>query len=172
MFSFTARKKVADVQPLIRRIIDLTTPNCGRMEQGNRYENRHNRCVPVLLSPWRDDQPVISTSVLAITKDFSDRGVGIIVNEPVDALEVALGFYLEKDMSEPWYFLGSRHSLVPIGGNFWLLGIELTEFINESHQQALAALAPLAERLRPSCANIEANLANAQSLIDQAASLA
>jgi hypothetical protein len=150
LFSFKERKKTVDFQRYIRRIIDLTIPN--KTDSGNlpRYENRYNRSVPVLLCPWKDDEPVLSEAVVAIIKDIADRGVGVILTQPFAAEDVVLGFCLDEETAlEPWFFLGvSRHDMA-IGADFHVLGIELAEFISDTCRKQLAPLVPLAQKLLP-----------------------
>jgi hypothetical protein len=150
LFSFKERKKTVDFQRYIRRIIDLTIPN--KTDSGNlpRYENRYNRSVPVLLCPWKDDEPLLSETIVAITKDIADRGIGIILTQPFAAETMVLGFCLDEVTAlEPWFFLGVRRHNIAIGGDFWLLGIELTEFISETCREQLEPLIPLVQKLYP-----------------------
>ena len=58
----------------------------------DRFENRHNRIIPALLCPWEQNTPIVSKAVVAITKDFSDRGVGLILSNTFDAQNVVVGF--------------------------------------------------------------------------------
>jgi hypothetical protein len=171
MFSFTARKKTTDFQRLIRRIIDLTVPNKASSEKVSRHEDRYNRTIPALLCPWQDTAPVVHKCAKAITKDFSDRGLGLIMSQPFDATDVAIGFFLEKVMPEPWFFLGTQQSNVAIGGDFWLLGIGLKEFMNDDYRCELAPLFRMAHRLLPPTPGPEATIATAQSLVERAIEL-
>src|SRR3990172_8483421 len=126
MFSFSARKTRVDLQRYVRRLIDLTIPNRPGSTNVERYENRHNRVIPALLCPWEGNAPIVSRAVTAITKDLADRGVGLILADPFDATEVVVGFYhREATASQPWFFRGVRRTSVPVGGGFWLFGIEL-----------------------------------------------
>ena len=107
---------------------------------------------------------------MAISKDLSDRGVGLILAEPFDAAEVVLGFcHQETSANQPWFFLGVRRTSVPIGGGFWVCGIELTEFMDESYHRQLEPLYPLAEMLRPpSSSESRDGVATLESLVNQA----
>ena len=148
MFSFTKRKKTVDVQPYIRRLCDLTTPNLTAKIEG-RSENRYNRSIPTLLGPWQDDCPSGDECIICLTSDMSDRGVSLILSQPFRADAVVVGYWVASDeISEPWFFLGNIRRNQAIGGGFWKLGIELAEFANLDSIDALAVLKPLAERLR------------------------
>jgi hypothetical protein len=147
MFSFSASKKVIDFQPKVRRLCDLTTPNLAVIDSG-RSENRYNRAVPTVLAPWKDEQVDLSECVFGLTSDLADGGACVILNEPFEADEVVVGYWTSRDdMSEPWYFLGTVRRLQALGGGFWTMGIEFTEFANPNHREALAALSGLAATL-------------------------
>lgn len=150
MFSFAMRKKVVDMQPYLRRICDLTAPNNAAAAGLPRTENRYNRAIPVLLCPWEDHRPVTDRSAIAVTRDLSDRGVGVILTHPLDATEMAIGFYLASDtMQEPWFFRGLVTRCEPMGGGFWLLGLELVECMNENWSDELQPLFARAQKLLP-----------------------
>jgi hypothetical protein len=156
MFSFSARKKSADSQRHIRRLVNLTIPNRAGPNCVDRCENRHNRSIPILLCPWEQNKPILSQAILAVSKDFGDRGVGIILRRGFDAEVAVVGFcHQEATGNEPWFFLGVRRTNVPIGGGFWLLGIELTEFLDEIWHVELEPLFPIARMLLPPSPPVE-----------------
>ena len=147
MFSFGERKKTVDIQPYIRRLCDLTTPNLATTFEG-RSENRYNRTIPTLLSPWKDDRPLGDECIIGLTSDVADRGVRLVLNQPFRADAVVVGYWISSDaMSEPYFFLGNIRRNQAIGGGFWAVGIELTEFANTNYNETLAVLEPLAAKL-------------------------
>jgi hypothetical protein len=155
VFSFTKSKKNVDLCPFIRRICDLTTPNLTASAELARVENRYNRAIPTLVMPWVATLPVVDRYVFGLTKDIADRGIGVILSEPFDAGELLLGFWLDSDeMHEPWFFSGSTRRCSPIGGGFWLLGVELAEFANPILMKQHDRLMPLAAKLLPPDASI------------------
>ena len=173
MFSFSARKKNVDFQRYIHRLIDLTSPNragSGYMEQ---YENRHNRIIPALLCPWEQNTPIVSKAVVVLTKDFADRGIGLVVNDAFDAKNVVVGFcHPEATAKEPLFFLGASRTCEPIGGGFWLFGVELIEFMNEIWRVELEPLFPMAQKLLPaSCSRSNESVGAVESLADHAIAL-
>lgn len=157
MFSFATRKKLVDMQPHLRRICDLTAPNNAAAAGLPRTENRYNRSIPALLAPWEEHRPVPDRGVVAITRDLSDRGVGLILTHPVEASDVVVGFYLASDvMQEPWFFRGMISRCDAMGGGFWLLGIELVEYMNEQWRDELEPLFGRAQKLLPPVSTPEA----------------
>ena len=148
MFSFAKRKKTVDLNPYIRRICDLTTPNLTTVIKG-RSENRYNRSIPTLLSPWQDDRPLVDECAIGLTSNMADCGVCMVLTQPFRADAVVVGYWIPCDtMCEPWFFLGNIRRNQAIGGGFWAVGIELTEFANPNYVETLSVLKPLTAKLR------------------------
>jgi hypothetical protein len=169
MFFFSARKKNVDFQRYIRRLIDLTSPNRGGSGCMERYENRHNRIIPALLCPWEQNTPIVSKAVVVLTKDFADRGIGLVVSGAFDAEKVVVGFcHPAATANEPLFFLGARRTSDPIGGGYWLFGVELIEFMNETWRAELEPLVSMAEKLLPpSSSGSNGPVAAVESLANQ-----
>ncbi len=145
MFSFEKRKRLVEVGNLIRQVVDLTAPNLPPREGESRSENRSNRSLPALLAPWEDGQPMVDETGYALTKDCSDRGLALVLQQPFKAEQVVIGLWLES----PRFCLAEVRQNVPLGGGFWQLGLELTEVVDPADHPELEALLPLASRLTP-----------------------
>jgi len=157
MFSYNARKNRCDVRKYLARICDLTTPNYAAPSDDERAENRRNRSIPTLICPWEDNVPCVDEAAFVLTKDISDAGIGIVANQPICAHEVLVALWPNDEVSDaPWFFLSKVIRNAPLGGGFWILGIELTEFATAEYQDLVRPLLPLAERLRaPKPVNVE-----------------
>ena len=148
MITFAA-KSSPEVLKHLRRIVDLTVPNQSPGAINDRVETRSNRAIPALLCPWENGLPRADEHVFVVTKDLSSDGIGIVLPQPFRAHKVLLGFWLNDEvMDEPWLFLGTTQNLQKLGGGFWTLGVQLTEFLTKNQQQKCASLAPLLARLR------------------------
>jgi hypothetical protein len=148
VFPFFARKQHVDIAPYLRRICDRTAPNNGSTPQLDRKENRYNRTLPVLIWPWQNDGPLIDQCVIAITKDVTDHGMGIILRCEFDFPEMVLALLSgEADEAEPWFFLGHVVRSELIGGGYTILGVELTQFLNRDGSEAVEPLLPEAKKL-------------------------
>jgi len=145
MFSFDTRKRLIEVQGFVRKLVDLTSPNLPPLEGESRAETRSNRALPALLTPWENGQPVVDESTYALTKDFSNRGLSLVLHQPVKSVEVVVGLSLES----PRFALGEVRQNVPLGGGFWQLGVELTDVLDSAEFPQLESLVPLAARLVP-----------------------
>ena len=155
MYSFAQHKKTVDLQPYIRRISDLTTPNLSKVSSG-RSEARLNRAIPTLLSPWENGRPMVDEISICLTTDVADRGVGLVLSQPFRAKQVVVGYWVSEDeMSEPWFFLADVCRNQPMGGRFWVLGVELIEFAKIESKEALAAMKVVAADLLPPAAVTE-----------------
>ncbi len=151
MFSLAKSKKMVDIQPYIRRLCDLSAPNLyTAVELEGRCENRYDRAIPTLLGPWQDDHPLEDACVFGLTNNIADRGIGLILNQPFRASEVVIGYWLpsREVMCEPRFFLGTLQHNQPIGGGFWTVGVELTEYANPNQIESIEVLKPLAAKLR------------------------
>ena len=154
MALFSFRKKSVDFQRYVRRLIDLTGPNRAHSTGTERLVTRSNRAIPTLVCPWENNWPTVSKAIIAVTKDLGDQGLGLLLNHPLNFTNVVVGFcHEEATASEPWFFLGMQRTNLPIGGGFWLVGIELTEFMNQDWSTQLEPLVPLAKMLLPPSAN-------------------
>jgi hypothetical protein len=158
MFSFGNQKKRVNLQRYMRRLSDVTAPNNAASMDFLRSDNRSNRVMPTLLCPWENKQADIRRCTVVVTKDFADHGVGLVTGHPFPVKEVVLGFWLDlSDMPHPWFFRGTIRREIPIGGGFWLLGVELIEFMNESWHDQVEPLVPLAKKLLPPSREIPAD---------------
>lgn len=145
MFAFDTRKRLCEVRDFVRQLVDLTSPNLPPLEGEARTENRSNRALPALLVPWENGQPVVDESTYAITKDFSDRGLALVLQQPFKSVLVVVGLWLES----PRFALAEVRQNVPLGGGFWQIGVELTELLDSAKSPQVQSLLPLATRLVP-----------------------
>lgn len=150
MLLFTKRRRAAEVAGRVRRICDLTVSyefrSAGPMRRRSR---RYQRCIPVLLAPWRDGRIVPEEAQFGVTHSLCDSGMAVVLTEAIEAPEVCAGFWLTQadPTSEPCFFLGARKHLVAIGGNFFNMGMEFTQYLTEIDLDQLAALQPLLDKL-------------------------
>ena len=145
MFSFDTRRRLCEVRDFMRRLVDLTTPNLPPLEGETRSEGRSNRALPALLTPWEHGEPVVNESIYAVTKDFSERGLSLTLPQSFKADQIVVGLWLES----PRFMLGEVRQNTPLGGGFWQLGVELTDFLDASEYPQVKSLVPLAARLLP-----------------------
>lgn len=152
MFSFQREKGRVELQGLMRRVADLTSPNLIPLKGGIRSEDRYNRSLPVLMAPYEDGEALVGRAVLAVSKDLSDRGVSVICCQSCPETEVVVGMWLftphnDPDQTEPFFFVGQIRQCTEIGAGYWQVGIELKEIVKS--KELRAKLNPLAHNLLP-----------------------
>ena len=145
MFSFDGRKRCVEVRGFLRQLVDLTSPNRPPLAGELRSENRSNRSLPALLAPWEDNGPVVDESTYALTKDFSERGLALVLHQPFRAVHIVVGLWLES----PRFALGEVRQNAPLGGGFWQLGVKLTGLLDSAESPQIQCLVPLMTRLLP-----------------------
>lgn len=145
MFSFDTQKRLGEVRNLVRQLVDVTSPNAPPLEGESRSEDRSNRALPALLTPWEDGCPVTDESTYALTKDFSDRGLALMLPQPFKCDQVVVGLWL----GSPRFALGEVRQNVPLGGGFWQLGVELTDLLDPAESPQIQPLVAFAARLIP-----------------------
>jgi hypothetical protein len=147
MYTFTPTAR-PQIESRLRRIVDLTVPNFNRQPPEQRFDSRSNRVIPVVICPWQDDKAAADKHMFALTKDISSDSVGIVLPQPLVGEEVVVGFWLGAEtMDEPWYFLGHAQAQREIGGGFWTVGVQFTEFLSQSNRDGIVPLAKLAHLL-------------------------
>ncbi len=144
MFSFDDRKKLLEVQSVLRRVIDASAPNRAPQEGEARWDSRSNRTLPLVLCPWEDDEPWIDGAITAVTKNVSSQGLTAILAVKFEAELVVAGFSLDGDHR---FMIGIVRHRTPLGGGFSQLGIELTRVIAPAEVPALLRLLPMTECL-------------------------
>lgn len=151
MFSFAAKKSRVDIAKHLRRICDCTSPNNGTAESGvlERKENRYNRLLPAIIWLWDDDRPNVVKHCTAVTKDLTDRGVGLILPAPLAGgrkIVVCLPSS-DDDRADPWFFLGEVVRGRALGAGYWVVGVEMVELLNNERPETIEPLRVEAVRL-------------------------
>jgi len=145
MFAFCTRKKYLEVHKLLRRAMDATSPYSMPLMGESRVESRSNRTLPVLLVPCEGSKLVLQDHTIALTKNLSSQGVALVLPQPFRAQEVAIGFWLDD---KPQFVMGRVRQMVPLGGGYWQLGVELTERVSPEDDVDVESLLPLMARLK------------------------
>ncbi|HEV3417360.1 MAG TPA: hypothetical protein VG056_11115 [Pirellulales bacterium] len=140
MFSFGRHKKQLDVQALLRRAIDASSPNLPRAEGEHRWDSRANRTFPLVLAAWEDGEVNVAGATTALTKNLSSQGLTAVLYEPLQATQLVVGFWLE---SQAYFVLGEVRHRTPLGGGYWQLGIELGNLLTPGEHPALEQLLPM-----------------------------
>ncbi len=141
LFELSRRQMV--VKSFLRRLLDVTCPALPPLEGERRSSERIPRVLPVILMPWEKGKPVVEEATFAITKDFGDCSVALVLPQPFRAEDAVVGIWLEG----PNYLHGVVQQNSPIGGGFWQLGITLERLLPLGDYPLLEKLNPMASRL-------------------------
>ena len=152
MFSFARERKRQQMQALLRRLADLTSPSLPPPGDSLRQYSRQNRCLPVLLAPCQDDKAALDRAVNGLTKDVCDLGISVVLSQPYQPAPVVVALWLHSPHQrpgtpEPYYLHGRVQHVTELGGGFWQVGVDLQELVTS--QRIIRTLQPRMLELLP-----------------------
>lgn len=121
-----AKNKEHGVQSLMLNLVNNNCPELKGLAEGPRLERRVNLTVVVLVIPVEKGKALVDQRFAAVTKEFTSRGVSLVLHECRAADEVIVGFRWERSMR---FVLAQARHLNPMGGGFWQLGLRLKEVV-------------------------------------------
>ncbi len=136
MSLFSKRKDLA-VHSLVLKLVNTHCPKLTAMLEGPRRDSRVNLVIVALVVPIDKGQAQLPRAFTAVTKEFSNNGVGLVLNEPIDLDWAILGFRLEGQME---FVRAQTKHLDPMGGGFYHLGLQLTEVVSSADYPELKSL--------------------------------
>jgi hypothetical protein len=145
MVFFELNRRQVVIQTFLRRLLDVTCPAVPPLEGERRRRERIQRVIPVLLLPWERNRPMVEEVSSALTKDFGDCSVAVVLNQPFRSEEAVVGIWLEG----PNYLQGVVEQNSPMGGGFWQIGITFERMLPVGDYPELDRLHSLASRLVP-----------------------
>ncbi len=135
MVSLFAQNKERKVQALMLHLINNHCPSLRGLVEGPRLEQRVQLTIVVLVIPVEKGKLLFEDRFTAVTKEFTSRGVSLVLRECRAADYVVLGFRHERAM--PNVLAQARH-LTAMGGGFWQLGLRLKEIVAPDRYPELA----------------------------------
>ena len=153
MFSYPNHKQFSELNGFVRRLTNLTSPNVPRSEGENRAEMRNNRTFAVLLVPCDGNDLAVHDTTTAVTKDLSEQGISLVLNQPFQPEVVVLGFWPVWDSNtidaQPTFVRGHVRQNAEIGGGFWQIGVQFEGKATEKEFPTLDQVFASAARLIP-----------------------
>jgi hypothetical protein len=137
MSLFSKRKDLA-VHSLVLKLVNTHCPKLTAMLEGPRQDSRVNLVVVALIIPMEGGQPQVPQAFTAVTKEFSNNGVGLVLSQPIGLDWAVLGFRLEGKME---FVRAQAKHLDPMGGGFYQIGLHLTEVVSPADYPELKTLA-------------------------------
>jgi hypothetical protein len=120
---FTRNRDLA-VQSFVLRLLNNNCRELRDRIEGPRLEGRVNLTLVVLVVPVQDKKPLVQQAFTAVTKEFSSRGVALVLDAAHGLEEAFLGFSYGGGVQ--WLRAKAKH-LDPMGGGFYQLGFRLVE---------------------------------------------
>jgi hypothetical protein len=136
MSLFSPRKDLP-VRSFVLKLVNTHCPALTAMLEGPRVDRRVNLVVAVLVVPVEGPQIQIDQAFTAVTKDFSNTGVSIVLDRAEKIVHAIFGFQLEGQMT---FLRAELKHLDPMGGGFYQLGFSLAEIVTTSEHPELAWL--------------------------------
>ncbi len=96
-----------------------------------------NLVLVVLIVPVETDRPQVGRAFTAVTKEFSNTGVAVVLEEPEELDQAILGFRFEGQMT---FVRAQAKHLDPMGGGFHQLGFQMLEVVSPSDYPELESL--------------------------------
>ena len=85
--------------------------------------------VVVTIVPLANKRPQVRRAFTAVTKEFSNKGVAVVLDGPCTLEQAILGFRFEGWMT---FVLAQAKHLSPMGGGFFQLGFRMMEMVSVS----------------------------------------
>jgi hypothetical protein len=134
MFSENKQKRV---QRVVLKLVNNHCPELKASMDGPRLDNRVNLMVVVMVVPLENGKLQLDRAFTAITKEFSNTGVAVVLDQAQAFDEVVLGFRFDGEMT----FVRSKAKHInPMGGGFYQLGFQMKEVVSTGDYPALDTL--------------------------------
>lgn len=132
-----SRKKDFRVQSFVLKLVNNNCPELKAMMEGPRIDSRVNMVVVVMIMPVENQRPQLRQVFTAVTKEFSNTGVAVVLDRPHKLSEAILGFRIEGEMV---FMRAEAKHLSPMGGGFYQLGFKMIEPISPADCPDLASM--------------------------------
>jgi hypothetical protein len=132
-----AKNREAKVKSFVLKLVNNHCPALKALAEGPRIDSRVVVVVVVMVVPVENGQIQIDRAFTAVTKEFSNTGVAIVLERPSGLDEALLGFRLEGEMT---FLRAKARHLSPMGGGFFQLGFQLLEVVTPADYPKLGSL--------------------------------
>jgi hypothetical protein len=136
MWPFTKPKHLR-VRNFIVKLINANCPELQGVVDDRRFDSRVNVAIVIAIIPLVDGRPQLARGTSAVTKDFSNTGVSVVLEHLMDLHQVILGFRFEGEIT---FIRAETKHRDPMGGGFFQIGFHLTEIVEPSEFPELASV--------------------------------
>lgn len=124
--SLFSKRKDFGVQSFVLKLVNNSCPGLIARLEGPRIDSRVNLVVVVMIIPVHDGKIQTEQAFTAVTKEFSNAGVAVVLDHPVALDHAILGFRFEGGMT---FIRSQAKHRDPMGGGFHQLGFQLFEVV-------------------------------------------
>jgi hypothetical protein len=132
-----SRRKSREVQSFVLKLLNTNCPKLAARQEEARLDRRVNLVVVVTIIPFDGGCPQVRQGFTAMTREFSNTGVGVVLDHPRYIEHAILGFRFEGEMT---FLRAEAKHLQPMGGGFYHLGFHLLEVVSLSEYPQLESL--------------------------------
>jgi hypothetical protein len=132
-----SQNKDSKVRGVVLKLVNTSCPGLQAQLEDARVDARVNLSIVLMVIPLKDGKIQIDEGFTAVTKDFSNLGLAVILEHPVGLDKVVLGFRMGDEML---FLRAEAKHLNPMGGGFFQLGFRLLEVVSTGDYPGLASL--------------------------------
>lgn len=133
---FTRRNDLG-VQSLVLKMVNNNCAELRAAMEGPRNDSRVNLLLVVMVIPMEKKRPATHKMFMAVSKEFSNTGVALVVDTPQAFSQAILGFRFEGEMH---YLLSELKHVNPIGGGFYQLGFQMLKVVTPHDYPSLETM--------------------------------
>lgn len=133
---FSKRKDRA-VQSFMLKLVNNNCPGSTDYPVGPRANSRVNLVMVVMIIPLHDHKLQLPKTIRAVTKDFSNTGLSVVLDHPYPMDQVVLGFCFEGKMT---FIEAKAKHRDPMGGGFHQLGFQLLNVVSSGDYPELQSI--------------------------------
>ncbi len=135
--SLFSRNKSAIVQSLVLKLVNTNCPRAELRDDDLRRDRRIHLVLVAVVAPIEGGRLVAEQAFTAVTKEFSNLGLSIVIDRPRGFHQAVVGFRIEGAMT---FFRAEAKHLSPMGGGFFQLGFQLLDIVAPDEFPELASI--------------------------------
>jgi hypothetical protein len=135
--SLFSRRKDQAVQSFVLKLVNNNCPGLMARLEGPRVDSRVNLVVVVMVVPVQNGRIQADQAFTAVTKEFSNTGVAVVLDSTYPLDQAILGFRYEGEMT---FVRAQAKHQGPMGGGFHQIGFQMLEVVLPSDHPELEGL--------------------------------
>jgi hypothetical protein len=136
MSLFFARKD-RRVESFVLKLVNNSCPSLATRLEGPRIDNRVAMVVVAMVVPIQGRKLLLADAFHTVTKEFSNKGVSLVLDQARPLDEVILGFQMVGEMT---FIRAQSKHCNPMGAGFYQMGFQLLEVVSPGDYPGLGSL--------------------------------